>query len=130
MAQNGTQEFKVADFVDGPTELWKRKLKTLFHCIDADNNGFLNRKDLPILASKFQKYGSMTDEQTKEFTEKLSLWWDALFSIDVSYSFEVRIVVLSLQAGVFIDRELPFRSVPRMCAIITQMYKALLFKGI
>ena len=90
MAQDLNFNFKVPDLSNGPSELWKRKLKTLFTCIDADGNGFLNRKDLPVLATKFKTYGEMTDEETQDFAKKLEAWWDAVFPKDASLSFEVR----------------------------------------
>ena len=82
--------FNVPNMSNGPTDLWKRKLKTLFRCVDADGNGELNRKDLPVLAAKFKRYGEMTDEAMQEFAKKLEMWWDAAFDKNASLSFEVR----------------------------------------
>ena len=84
------------------SDLWKRKLKTLFTCIDADGNKFINRDDLPALACKFQKFGGMSEDAMHSFTEKLSSWWDANFTKDESLSFEVsynRIKVLNFTSS-------------------------------
>ena len=98
MAQNGLNgEHKIpetANFVC--SELWKRKLKTLFCCIDADKNGYLNREDLPVLAGKFQKYGHMSDDDTNTFAEKLTLWWDNTMQKGLSVDFQVLTVSIQL----------------------------------
>eukprot|EP00794_Sanderia_malayensis_P007511 gene7511-8345_t len=72
-----------------PSDLWKRKLKTLFYCIDADNNGYLNRQDCSVLAEKFRTHANMSEEDTAAFAEKLTKWWDSSFEIDKSYCFEL-----------------------------------------
>ena len=92
MTQDSNFNFKVPDLSNGPSELWKRKVKTLFKCIDADGNGVLNRKDLPVLASKFKRYGEMSDEGTQEFAKKLEAWWDVAFDKDASLNFDVSIM--------------------------------------
>ena len=92
MAQGAETDFHVNGLANGPSELWKRKLKTLFTCLDADGNGFLNRDDLPVLASKFRKYGDMSEETMNSFAEKLSAWWDANFDKDASLSFDVSLL--------------------------------------
>ena len=89
MAKDAKFTFALPDLSNGPSDLWKRKLKTLFACIDADGNGFVNRKDLPVLASKFKTYGEMSDAATQDFAKKLEAWWDIAFDKDASLNFEV-----------------------------------------
>lgn len=85
----GNTSFKVLDMSNGPTDLWKRKQKTWFRCADADGNGVVNRKDLLLIAEKFQKYGEMTAEAMQAFTKNLEMWWDATFGQSSSIDFQV-----------------------------------------
>ena len=103
MAQGAETDFHVNGLANGPSELWKRKLKTLFTCLDADGNRFLNRDDLPVLASKSRKYGGMTEEAMNSFAEKLAAWWDANFDKDASLSFDVSLLNLTFLVLFFLE---------------------------
>ena len=59
-----------------PTDIWKQKMTKLFHCIDIDGSGTLEREDCEGLANRFKTNGKLEEDVYNKLLEGLLGWWD------------------------------------------------------
>lgn len=62
--------------MQGNTEFWRRKMRTLHSLLDVNNDGVISYDDFKLLADKFSALGHLKSEAHDEFLEVLKQTWE------------------------------------------------------
>ena len=61
-----------------PSQLWLRKMVTLFTRLDRDRDGYLTYNDIVIIGDTFSKFGILTEKQEKFKCRNLISFWKTM----------------------------------------------------
>lgn len=62
--------------MQGNSEFWRRKMRTLHSLLDINNDGVISYDDFKLLADRFAALGNLKSEAHDEFLEVLQQSWE------------------------------------------------------
>lgn len=63
--------------MQGETDFWRRKMRTLHGLFDINNDGVISFDDFMILADKFGDLGHLNPDEIEEFKSIMKSTWEA-----------------------------------------------------
>lgn len=73
-------------FLQGNTDFWRRKMRTLHGLLDVNNDGVISYDDFKLLADSFTSLGHLDAEHEREFIEVLRRTWEAQWGEPTPYN--------------------------------------------